>query len=253
MILDFWGFSLVFQPWLLLSFCLVYTLMLKRPAWLLIVFNSLFLVLLNEEWKTVMKLLLLGPCGLGLVVVYVHYLDNTVWIQRFVTGIVLCNVLMMAFTPSDDTWRGFCGKLSTILLSLWLYLQRSKIEIQKPFFVYTGVSKEWILCHAIYRSVLMTLPYFETQRYFLNEVYSLGLTYFLAKAAKRDWNLLFGMADSLIMPTVSYYSCLFDRVSLDRATPFVLTPMVDVMLAIVQIMVSGYCILHLLPRVSRHF
>jgi hypothetical protein len=172
----------------------------------------------GEMIKTMCEL----PLGLGSVLAFlvanrsfqIQYLPAfTTYINFAVYG----NIGMMVATPTDGTLRGTCSKITCILLFIWIIQQGQRagwrtVIIHDNLFLYTAVSKSWIFAHAIYRFVLLTLPYFGSgRRHSLMEFYSLTITfglYFTQSNSSFPFEYYFGMADTLVIPAIAGWSAI---------------------------------------------
>lgn len=159
------------------------------------------------------------PLGLGSVLAFL--IANRSFQARFLPAFttyvnfaVYGNIGMMVGTPADGTLRGLCSKVTCIALFLWIVQQGRRAEwktivLHDELFVFTAVSKSWIFAHAIYRFVLLTLPCFGSgRRYRLLELYTLTLTSALSSTSKLPFEYCFGLADTLVVPTVAGWSAI---------------------------------------------
>lgn len=159
------------------------------------------------------------PLGLGSVLAFLC-LRRRVQVRLlpaftiYVNCAVYGNIAMMVGTPADGTLRGLCSKVTCAALSLWALQQGRRagwktVSLHGPLFVFTAVSKSWIVAHAIYRFVLLTLPCFGSgRRYRLLELYSLAFTSALSWAVGLPWEHCFGMADTLVVPAAAGWSAM---------------------------------------------
>jgi len=172
----------------------------------------------GELTKTMCEL----PLGLGSVLAFlianrafqIRYLPAfTTYINFAVCG----NIGMMVATPTDGTLRGTCSKIACVALFTWIIQQGQRarwktVIIRDNLFVYTAVSRSWIFAHAVYRFVLLTLPCFGSgRRHRLMEFYSLALTFglsFTHSNSNLPFEYYFGMADTLVVPTIAGWSAI---------------------------------------------
>ncbi len=164
-----------------------------------------------EAWMGYIKMLALLPLGLGSIVSF-GLLPEPMRrrclfsFSVFINGAVAGNILMMSFTPSSGTYRGLCGRVTCVLLLIWLLCEMAKVRwhtvrSEGPYFIFTASPLSWVLCHAIYRFSLLSLPSFESLHYLLLEPLSLGVMYLFYRTQGRRHPLSysFGMADTLVV------------------------------------------------------
>jgi hypothetical protein len=165
------------------------------------------------------KIICVLPLGLGSVLAFLVASRSfqTRLLPAFTTYVnfaVYGNIGMMVGTPADGTLRGMCSKVTCVALFIWIVQQGQRAEwktivLHKDLFVFTAVDKSWIFAHAIYRFVLLTLPCFGSgRRHRLLELYSLTLTFALSSVSNLPFEYCFGMADTLVVPTVAAWSAV---------------------------------------------
>jgi hypothetical protein len=210
-------FNAAFALLLFLCFvCFVYF-----PALLLIVLvlatgTTLFMCPLSVG--EAIKVICVAILGLGSLVAY-SLLDSSMQ-QRFLPAFTLYvniavygNIGMMVFTPTGGTLRGRACRLACSLLTLWIVQQGwhadwRTVQLEQRTFFYVAVNKLWIAAHAAYRFVLLTLPC-ASDRNRLLEVYSLGVMFLLSlRFPDRPIEHSFGLADTLVTPTLCIAACL---------------------------------------------
>src|SRR5204863_2733413 len=115
-------------------------------------------------------------------------------------------------------------------LFIWIVQQGKRagwktVIIHDNLFLYTAVSKSWIFAHAVYRFILLTLPCFGLgRRHRLMEFYSLALTFglsFTQSNSNFQFEHYFGMADTLVVPTIAAWSAIartFNLIPTDAIT-----------------------------------
>ncbi|KAI9334711.1 hypothetical protein BDR26DRAFT_936805 [Obelidium mucronatum] len=178
---------------------------------------------------SLIKVLCVLPLGLGSLILFqlLPVLVQRKWFgvfSMYINWAVLGNVAMMFFVPASDTWREWGCRFACICLtvSLWKQVTSDKWDtflFENGFFVFTAVSLDWILTHACYRSVLITLPVFDTQRHFSMEFLSLGtmvLLWLIARVrngSTRSLENFFGQADTLVVATICAFTSIYDIVN----------------------------------------
>ena len=218
--------DVTFNLWFSVILILVYWCALRnRGLLLLAVLSVSTTIAIFDKTSTggeMAKIMCELPLGLGSVLAFllanrsfqIQYLPAfTAYINFAVYG----NIGMMVATPSDGTLRGTCSKITCVLLFAWIVQQGHRagwktVVINDNLFLFTAVSKSWIFAHAIYRFVLLTLPCFGSGRlYRLLEFYSLALMfglYFTLSNSKYPFEYYFGMADTLVVPTIAGWSAI---------------------------------------------
>ncbi len=212
-----------FNVWLCIILILVYGCAIRnRELLLLIVLGLSITIVAFDRTATVgvmTKIICELPLGLGSVLAFLvanqsfrtRYLSAfTIYVNLAVYG----NIGMMIGTPADGTLRGLCSKATCDALFIWIVQQGHRarwktIILHGDLFVFTAASKSWIFAHAIYRFVLLTLPCFGSgRRHRLLELYSLTLTFALSSSSNLPFEYCFGMADTLVVPTVAGWSAI---------------------------------------------
>ncbi|KAJ3132308.1 hypothetical protein HK100_005429 [Physocladia obscura] len=93
------------------------------------------------------------------------------------------------------------------------------VEFSHSVFLFTAVSRDWIIVHALYRAVLVTLPLFDTLRHLPLEIASLTAmaAFWLYTChfhnSKRPIEHFFGIADTVVVATACLVSAIFDIVA----------------------------------------
>jgi hypothetical protein len=220
-----------FNVWLTIILIPTYWCALRHQRLLLlVVLGASAIILAFDKTSTageMIKIMCELPLGLGSVLAFLVAKRSfqTKFLPAFTTYVnfaVYGNIVMMVGTPGDNTLRGLCSKVTCIALFLWILQQGRRagwktIVLHDNLFVFTAVSKSWILAHAIYRFVLLTLPCFGSgRRHRLLEVYSLTLTFALSSTSHLPFAYCFGQADTLVVPAVAAWSAI--------ATTFKLIP-----------------------------
>ncbi|KAH8655428.1 hypothetical protein BX600DRAFT_469614 [Xylariales sp. PMI_506] len=220
-----------FNLWLIVILILTYGCLIRKPGLLLaIVLGVSATIVAFDNTSTVggmIKIMCLLPLGLGSVLGFLvanrslkaRFLHAfTVYVNFAVYG----NIGMMVATPAAGTLRGVCSKVTCLILFTWILQQGYRVGWKTilphdNLFVFTAASKSWIFAHAIYRSVLLTLPAFGSgRRHRLLELYTLVMTYALSSTTKLPFEYCFGMADTLVVPASAAWSAI--------ATTFKLIP-----------------------------
>ena len=163
------------------------------------------------------KLLCEWTFGLGAVTFYgtlspetqARHLDV---FTLYVNAAVLGNIGMMVAVPTGSTARGWSHRAACMLLCYWLVRECRQarwrtVEFRDGVFVFTASPLAWILAHAAYRAVMMTLPMFETKRYRILEPASLGgmsLLHALHGRPGESPALFFGASDTLVVSTIAF-------------------------------------------------
>ena len=110
--------------------------------------------------------------------------------------------------------RGWSHQAVCCVLVVWLCKEMNRVQwrtvqIRDGAFLFNAAPIEWILCHAIYRFILITLPCFETMRYVGMEPASLGVMLLMSYAygaPNDDVTVWFGFSDTLVASTFSFTS-----------------------------------------------
>ena len=254
-----------FNLWLSVILILVYWCVTRiRVLLLLVVLSVSTTIVLFDKTSTVgemTKIMCELPLGLGSVLVFL-ILNRSFQIQylpaftMYVNFAVYGNIGMMVATPADDTFRGTCSKITCMALFIWIVQQERRVSwktvvIHDNLFLYVAVSKSWIFAHAIYRFVLLTLPCFGSgRRHRLMEFYSLGLTFLLSYTRSNSnfpFEYYFGMADTLVVPTIASWSAIaktFNLIPPDTITDDMLSNNIsmeaDVCLGAVSLAVASF-------------
>ncbi|KAJ6779379.1 hypothetical protein PWT90_10085 [Aphanocladium album] len=223
-----------FNGWLVLILICAYGgLVVSRKLLLAVVLGASVTILLFDRaatWNQTIVTLAGLTLGLGSVLYYLSLepFDRASKFRAFTIYVNLAfyaSVGMMIFTPADRTFRGWCGKIATFWLFGWIVQQGrhkgwSTLRQHDRMLVFTAVNKKWIVAHAAYRYMLLTLPVFGAgHRLRLLEWLSLGMTLLLSQASGLPFAHCFGMAEVLVQPAAAGWSAL--------ATAFDLVPPVE--------------------------
>ena len=213
------------------------------------------------------KLLCELPVGLGSILLFATQSVSTRRAHQrafatFVNLAVLGNIAMMALLPGGGTFRGETSRAACLMLCAWLLLEICRVgwlacvpvsegrQCGQGVFIFTASPLKWVLCHALYRAVMVTLPAFDTWRYLQLEPLSLGcmcvLHSYLTRlpsesppvanvnqAMKREGGHknvpdadvfhYFGIADTLVVATLGTLSHLSDHFIDPQIRPLTLT------------------------------
>jgi hypothetical protein len=233
-----------FNQWLSIILILVYWCAIRNRGLLLFAVLSVSTTIAvfdktstaGEMTKTMCEL----PLGLGSVLAFLvaNRFFQIQYLPAFTTYInfaVYANIGMMVATPTDGTLRGTCSKITCVVLFIWIIQQGQRagwktVVIHDNLFLYTAVSKSWTFAHAVYRFVLLTLPCFGSgRRHRLMEFYSLALTfclYITQSNSNFPFEYYFGMADTLVVPTIAGWSAIattFNLIPPDAITDDILS------------------------------
>eukprot|EP01137_Pigoraptor_chileana_P004731 Opistho-2@2720 len=186
------------------------------------------------QWGGLLKIIAVLPLGLCAVVAYglapMHWRQrNLWWFNVYINAAVFGNIAGMLFVPAGGTMRGRTTRIACASLVVWLVKEASSQGWQTVrynddgAFLFTAAPLTWIVCHALYRAVLVTLPSFESVRYIIMEPAS------LATMASMHWawsaghehtggspinmGAYFGYADTLVVACMSATSKLIDETS----------------------------------------
>jgi hypothetical protein len=150
------------------------------------------------------------------------------WFTQYINIAVIGNILMMIFVNTGNSMiRGKTSQLVCIGLVIWLcyeihqFKDWQTVEYDHGYFIYVAAPLPWIIAHALYRSILITLPSFDTSRYLTLEFTSLSsmfLLYYLhqqqfpsfSHVHHRQLAHFFGMADTITIATLSMIFGFFD-------------------------------------------
>jgi hypothetical protein len=137
------------------------------------------------------------PLGLGSLVLFQclpwrHRIAYRSYFVQYVNVAVVGNIAMMVFVPDGGTMRGWTSRMACTALVIWLIKamraqhwvtqplpQPRNLRSASPLFIFTAVPLPWIMTHACHRCVMITLPAFDSPRYVLLEILSLGIMVFL--------------------------------------------------------------------------
>ena len=135
----------------------------------------------------------------------------------FVNVAVLGNIVMMVFIPAEGTLRGLSTRLTCMVLVLWLIQEIQKnrwktVNFSDGLFLFNSSPLAWVLCHAVYRLGMITLPIFDTYRYILMELCSLSLMVGFYWFHRRRYPIYyyFGMADTVIVSSLAVTAQILD-------------------------------------------
>jgi hypothetical protein len=222
-----------FNIWLIITLILACKCAVRSPGLLLLVVLgvSATIVVFDRTATAgeMTKTMCLLPLGLGCILAFL-VADRSFQARflpaftAYVNFAVYGNIGLMVGTPADGTLRGMCSKVACLALFVWIVQQGHRagwktVVLRNNLFVFTAVSKSWIFAHAVYRSVLLTLPCFGSgRRHRLLDLYSLALTYALSSTSGLPFEYCFGMADTLVVPAgagLSAVTTTFDLIPRD--------------------------------------
>jgi len=247
-----------FNLHLSLILVVVYGLLTRRPSILLVAVYVVSAVIVRYDTtsspKEMTKTMALLPLGLGSVLAFLvaprpAKLRALPYFEPYVNFAVYGNIGMMVFTPAGDTLRGLCTKVACLGLFAWILLQGWRcgwrtMQLHDRLLVFTAVSRSWILAHAVYRFVLLTLPVFGSgRRHRLMEVYSLAMTFALSSASDLPFEYCFGMADTVVVPAASAWARIattFELIPKDDKSGSGIGTAGDVCLSAVVLGVAGF-------------
>ncbi|EPZ36676.1 hypothetical protein O9G_005889 [Rozella allomycis CSF55] len=154
----------------------------------------------------------------------------------------------MVFTPYHNTIRGLCSKVTCMALFVWIVQQGYKVgwrtttHNELGMFLYHAVSNEWILTHAVYRFVLVTLATFSRRIRYL-EFYTAIIVLILHRRVNSlPMRYLFGMADTIVVPILASMSSIYEMWSNQSEEMLQIGVPLDLMLGIVQLLLAGYTV-----------
>lgn len=212
-----------FNVWLSAILILAYACVIRnRGLLLLIVLGASMTIVAFDKTSTAGKMtktMCLLPLGLGSILAFLvaNRSFQTRFLPAFTTYVnfaVYGNIGMMVATPADGTLRGMSGKVACAALFIWIVQQGRNagwktVVLRHDLFVFTAVSKSWIFAHAIYRSVLLTLPCFGSgRRHRLLDLYTLTMAFALSSTSNLPFEYCFGMADTLVVPAAAGWSAI---------------------------------------------
>ncbi|KAF0712723.1 Aste57867_4709 [Aphanomyces stellatus] len=163
------------------------------------------------------KFMIIWPLGMGSVVAFGllapatqdHHLG---WFTVYINAAVLGNIAMMGFIPPGPHGvRGHSHRAACVLLVLWLIREMNHVgwrtvAFDGTFLLFNASPLAWVLAHACYRLIMLTLPPFDTLRYLVLEPASLGIMFLLSYVNDAAPSLWFGQADTLVASTVCFTS-----------------------------------------------
>mmetsp|Transcript_36914 Transcript_36914/g.60030 ORF Transcript_36914/g.60030 Transcript_36914/m.60030 type:complete len:277 (+) Transcript_36914:4119-4949(+) len=186
----------------------------------LVVLCATFAIVANfvnggSEFPMFIKTMAEVPLGLGSLALF-GCLDKAAqkrflpWFTWYVNLAVLGNIGMMVFVPLDGTLRGVVSKFSCGSLVIWLAQMMAAIRwrtvcFENGVFIFLASPLRWIMCHAVYRMVLVSSPSFASFKYVVTEPTSISVMYmyyYSNPQLRRPVNSFFGAADTLIVATV---------------------------------------------------
>jgi hypothetical protein len=206
-----------------------YACIVRSPSTLLVMVLSVSAAIaLYDTTSTageMIKTVCLLPLGLGSVLAFLvagprRQVKLRPVFEPYVNFAVYGNIGMMVATPPGSTVRGWCCKAACVMLLAWILQQGRRVGWRTVMphdriFVFTAVSRRWVVAHAIYRFILLTLPCFGSgRRHRLLEVYSLSLTAALSSTFGLPFEYSFGMADTLVAPAAAAWSSVSRTFSL---------------------------------------
>lgn len=213
---------------------------------------------LSPDIAGFVKFLCEMPLGLGSLAAFQCFpaLSRVQWHRHFVMYVnvaVVGNIAMMVFVPDGGTMRGWSARVACVTLVVWLLREMkdvmwvtqplptqtsSSASKAQPLFIFTAVPIEWVVVHAAYRAVMVTLPAFDTPRYLLLEALSLSAMVWLHQrhvTSARRWATssvpvngarqpppspfhlkdFFGLADTIVVATMGTTSHIADAFMMD--------------------------------------
>lgn len=213
----------------------------------------------DRDWGHFAKMTLLLPAGLGTLLSYRVWFDYARYLGPFsmlINTAVLVNIAMMALLPNTSSaLRGRLHRPTCLALVAWLWLEMSSVGFltcefsPSGLFVFNSSPMAWILLHACYRFVMITLPNFDSQRYLTLELYSLSTMCFLSwlDHGAHGPESYFGYADSIVVPSVAITSALFpmEHRPSPRVQALLASPRFDALCAAVQCLVLAVSLQHI--------
>lgn len=263
--------DVTFNAWLSIIILCAYLCLVRNRGLLLIAVlaasTAIVLFDTTSTWTQMIKVMAELPLGLGSVLLFLimsrsfqarHLGAFTAYVNFAVYG----NIGMMVATPSGGTIRGQCCRAACVALFIWILQQGHAVRWQtvklhsSGLFVFTAVSKSWVLAHAAYRFVLLTLPVFRSgRRHRLLEMYSLGTTFLLSKTTGLPFAQCFGQADTLIVPATAGWSAIatiFDLLpsneNVDELRLYHIRDRVDIILSLIPLIVSGFAMMNIIHK-----
>ena len=212
------------------------------------------------------KFVCILPLGLGVVLAYGLLSEERqkLWSKAFhvyINGAVIANICMMMLTPSGGTNRGTAGRVVCLLLLIWLCQEMRRLEwktseSKRGFFIFRAAPLSWIICHALYRISLLSLPIFDSLNYLLLEPLSLFAMYVLYRVQVRQYPLAqsFGYADTLIVTVLAGTSQYVELPSIWIHLPAVFSGFryeLDGMMVPMQILVAGFSLWAIVQNLQR--
>ncbi|RKP18628.1 hypothetical protein ROZALSC1DRAFT_14951, partial [Rozella allomycis CSF55] len=163
-------FNAIMMPIIIISS----QLFIYSPKTLLAIVMMSYLIVIVHGLPTFhmfLKITALLPLGLASVLFFYSIPRRITWkldpaFTSYGNIAVFTNIGMMVFTPYHNTIRGLCSKVTCMALFVWIVQQGYKVgwrtttHNELGMFLYHAVSNEWILTHAVYRFVLVTLATF---------------------------------------------------------------------------------------------
>jgi hypothetical protein len=132
----------------------------------------------------------------------------------YVNFAVVGNIAMMVFVPAAETMRGWTSRVACVALVAWLVQEMASVEwrpvrYERGVFVFIASPMPWVLAHAFYRMVLISLPAFEMSKYVIMEPASLTFMCIYSRfGGGKDYptSYYFGASDTLVIATMSAVS-----------------------------------------------
>ncbi len=213
-----------FNGWLVVILLFAYGCLVgSRKLLLAVVLLASLTVLAVDRastWRQTLTLLCELPLGLGGVLAYLsaspsfrarHFRALTIAVNL---GVYL-HVALGLLVPPEGTFRGWCGLpaafwLTASLVQQGRYRGWQTLVPHDRMLVFAGVSRTWVVAHAVYRYILRTLPatYGPGHRQRLLDVLSLALALLLSRASGVPFAHCFVMADVLVVPAAAGWSAL---------------------------------------------
>ncbi|ORZ30129.1 hypothetical protein BCR44DRAFT_33470 [Catenaria anguillulae PL171] len=177
-----------------------------------------------SDLGSLIKLIGVWPLGLGSLVAYsllpAHRRHDYLPVfTQYINAAVLGNIAMMFFLHTGDTLRGQLHRVNCVLLVTWLVQEMrlkkwATVSVNRQgLFLFNASPLAWVLCHAMYRGAMVTLPRFDTTRFLVLEPASLATMVLLGRRAKaQSWEQVtawFGLADTLVVATIVFASSVW--------------------------------------------
>ncbi|TGM80210.1 hypothetical protein EHQ99_10965 [Leptospira bouyouniensis] len=255
---------------------ITYLVMYRQTLLLILVFAFTLFVCIQSFGKffsnpmqnmSFIKLMLLLPMGLGVILLLIRLPKEIrnqyyIWYSNYINMAVLLNIFAMLFTPDGGTYRGYLSRLVCLALLIWLLQEMRKkrfqtIHFDQGLFLFRSSPLHWILCHATYRIVLLSLPSFETQKFLLLEPLSLIVMFSIFSFHKKRFALeqYFGFADTLVVTTITVLSWYPILLPFKTNGPYIKNLNQnewDMILIPLQLMVIGFALLAIFKNTKQN-